>query len=181
MAIGDSCPHDHALLRGLAFARAPFRYAGTGGALVRRFKLSGDFAAGRLLAEAIRGHCEPLPSGWRRARLVSVPLHRSRRRERGFDQAAWLAAELGRRLGLEARPWALERTRPTLPQGDPRVTSRRGNVDGAFAVRRPRAVAGQRLLLVDDVLTSGATARACAAVLRAAGAVDVALLTACRA
>jgi predicted amidophosphoribosyltransferase len=110
-----------------------------------------------------------------------VPLHRSRRRVRGFDQAAWLAAALARRSGLDARPWALVRTRPTLPQGDPRVTSRRGNVEGAFTVARPRAVRGRAVLLVDDVVTSAATARACAQVLRAAGATAVAVLSACRA
>lgn len=177
---GQPCPHDHRPLRGLAFARAPFRYAGTGGALVRRFKLSGDFAAGAVLAAAMAAALAPLPAAWHRARLVPVPLHRQRRRRRGFDQAAWLAAEIGDRLDLEARPWTLRRTRPTLPQGDPRVTSRTANVDGAFAVARPRAIAGQRAIVVDDVFTSGATARAVAALLRQAGAVDVALLTACR-
>jgi ComF family protein len=181
LQIGDACAEDHAPLRGLAFARAPFRYAATGGALVRRFKLSGDFAAGRFLAVAMAGACRPLPPEWRRARMVSVPLHAQRRRQRGFDQAAWLAEELAARLGLQARPWALRRTRPTLPQGDPRVTSRSGNVEDAFAVARPRAVAGCKVILVDDVLTSGATARTCAAVLRRAGATEVALLTACRA
>lgn len=181
LQVGNPCPYDHAPLRGLAFARAPFRYAATGGALVRRFKLSGDFAAGRHLAAAMAACCRPLPPPWRRARLVPVPLHRRRRRQRGFDQAAWLAEDLAIRLGLEARPWALRRLRATLPQGDPRVTSRSGNVDGAFAVARPRAVAGCRIILVDDVLTSGATARACGALLRQAGALEVALLTACRA
>ncbi|MFY9345342.1 MAG: hypothetical protein WAT39_22820 [Planctomycetota bacterium] len=117
---------------------------------------------------------------WRRAVLVPVPLHPARRRRRGFDQTAWLATGLGERLGLEVRLGALARTRPTLPQGDPRVQSRAANVEGAFAVGRPGGVAGRHLILVDDVFTSGATARACAGVLREAGGVAVAVLTACR-
>lgn len=74
-----------------------------------------------------------------------------------------------------------ERVRSTLPQGDPRVASRRQNVELAFAVHRPRQVAGFRVILVDDVVTSGSTAQACARRLLEAGALDVALVTACQA
>ena len=118
---------------------------------------------------------------WRRARLVAVPLHRSRLRARGFDQAQWLAAGIGRALCLDAPVAVLARARATLPQGDPRVVSRENNVEGAFAVSRPRAVVGKRVILIDDVITSGATARACAQLLQDAGAIEVALLTACQA
>jgi predicted amidophosphoribosyltransferase len=113
--------------------------------------------------------------------LVPVPLHRHRRRTRGFDQARLLAEEVRDRTGLELLPEVLSRHRPTLPQGDPRVTAREANVLGAFTVPSGRRLVGQRLILIDDVTTSGATARACAGVLRAAGAAEVALLTACRA
>lgn len=160
---------------------APWHFAGTGGALVRRFKLDGDAAAGRLLARAMgdawRATAEP---AWRRAVLVPVPLHPGRARERGFDHAAWLADRLAGRLGLTACPRTLARTRATLPQGDPRVQSREGNVAGAFTVRRAASVDGRLVVLVDDVFTSGATARECAGLLRAAGATQVAMLTACR-
>ena len=112
--------------------------------------------------------------------LVSVPLHAARRRERGFDHAAWLAERLAGRLRLVAAPATLVRTRATLPQGDPRVQSREGNVAGAFSVRRPAAIRGRHVVLVDDVVTSGATARQCAEVLHDAGASAVAMLAACR-
>jgi predicted amidophosphoribosyltransferase len=112
--------------------------------------------------------------------LVPAPLHAARRRERGFDQAEWLARAVAARLGLDVACGVLARRRATLPQGDPRVTSRSANVEGAFAVVRLRAVAGRSVVLVDDVLTSGATARACAEQLLAAGARDVSVLTACR-
>ena len=169
------------MLAGLAFARAPFAYAGSGGALVRRWKLDGDPVAaatlGRAMAVAVAVDCL---GPWRRALLVAVPLHAERRRQRGFDQAEWLARDLARRLRLEHLPRALRRTRPTLPQGDPRVLSRSRNVAGAFAAARVRDLADRRVVLIDDVRTSGATARECAQVLRAAGASQVALLTACR-
>jgi ComF family protein len=154
---------------------------GTGGALVRRFKLEGDAAAGRWLAgamaEAWRGAG---PAGFRRALLVPVPLHSRRRRRRGFDQSLWLAAELSRRLALPVATGILRRVRLTLPQGDPRVVSRERNLVGAFRLQHPDRVAGRCVVLVDDVFTSGATARHCAGLLRAAGVPAVAMLVACR-
>lgn len=180
---GVRCGRDHAMLRGIRWARAPYGYAGTGGALVRRLKLDGDFAAGEILIRAMasRAHAMVRSREWRRALLVSVPLHRSRLRARGFDQAQLLATGIGRALGLAAPAGVLERVRSTLPQGDPRVASRRQNVELAFAVHRPRQVAGFRVILVDDVVTSGSTAQACARRLLEAGALEVALVTACQA
>jgi predicted amidophosphoribosyltransferase len=75
---------------------------------------------------------------------------------------------------------AMARLRVTLPQGDPRVRSREGNVGSAFAVRRKQEIVGRSVVLVDDVLTSGATARECASALLEAGATRVGLVTACR-
>lgn len=180
-AFGAGCGGDHRALRNLVRHAAPFAYAGTGGALVRRFKLDADPGAGRWLARAMAGAWRPFHQGaWRRALVVPVPLHRTRRAERGFDQAEWLARAVARALGLTVAPAVLVRVRSTLPQGDPRVTSRLANVEGAFRVARARRVAAARVLLVDDVLTSGATLRACAALLRDAGAHEVAAVTACR-
>lgn len=173
------CLASHARLRGLRQLVAPLRFAGAGGGLVRRFKLAGDVAAGRWLARE-------MADAWRvsgqspRPLLVPVPLHRQRRRQRGFDQARWLALRLGRRLRFSVAPAALRRARATLPQGDVRVLSRAHNVRGAFAIRRPSLVRGRAVLLVDDVFTTGATARACADQLRLAGACSVSILVACR-
>jgi len=103
--------------------------------------------------------------------LVPVPLHFARRLERGFDQAAELAAELSRATDLPMLA-ALRRTRATAPQGSASSPSRAANVRGAFVVRRraSRKLAGTDVWLVDDVVTSCATAAACARVLRRAGA-----------
>jgi ComF family protein len=149
--------------------------------LVRRFKLDADPAAGMWLAKAMARSWAPFHRGvWRHAVLVPVPLHRRRAAERGFDQAEWLARAVASRLGLEVRTGVLVRVRATLPQGDPRVVSRQSNVEGAFRLVRPARVARRRVVLVDDVFTSGATMRNCAALLREAGALEVAALTACR-
>ena len=180
---GAGCAADHRDLRQLTHLVAPWRFAGTGGALVRRFKLDGDAGAGRFMVRAMVAAFRAQVAGrWRRAVVVPVPLHATRRAERGFDQAAWLANAIGQRLGFGGGVGVLVRVRPTLPQGDPRVTSRSGNVDGAFSLARRGmpAVTGRRVVLVDDVFTSGATARACAELLRSAGATEVAVLTACR-
>ncbi|MFN9275547.1 MAG: double zinc ribbon domain-containing protein, partial [Planctomycetota bacterium] len=158
---GSTCGADHRELRNLALHVAPWRYCGTGGELVRRFKLAGDGGAGRLMAHAMASAWRMAAgAAWERAVLVPAPLHWRRRRARGFDQTAWLARRLAGALGLAAACDELVRVRATSPQGDPRVASREANVDGAFAMSRNAKVRGRDVVLVDDVLTSGATARA---------------------
>jgi len=112
--------------------------------------------------------------------LVPVPLHPRRLRERGFNQSALLAEEIGRRTGRAVCPDALVRRRDTLPQAGLTAAARRRNVEGAFAVRRRASVAGRTVLLVDDVLTTGATAFTCARRLAEAGAAELRLLTVAR-
>jgi len=131
----------------------------------------------RLLAEAAGR--EPLAS----ATLVApVPLHAERERERGFNQAALLARALAKRTGLEADEWSLVRVAHSARhRAGMDARARRETVEGAFAVARPRLVEGERVLLVDDVYTTGATASACAEALLASGASAVFVLTLARA
>lgn len=113
--------------------------------------------------------------------LVPVPLHPRRLRERGFNQSELLAAAIARRSGLALAPRALVRRKDTRAQAGLRAGERRRNVAGAFAVRQRGRVAGRAVVLVDDVLTTGATARACAGELKSAGARSVTVLTVARA
>ncbi len=105
--------------------------------------------------------------------IVPVPLHLRRLRWRGFNQAQLLAETLAGRLGLVIDPFALERVRATPPQVGLEGRQRRRNVRGAFAVADRARVARRRVLLVDDVYTSGATTNECSRTLRAAGAANV--------
>jgi ComF family protein len=118
--------------------------------------------------------------------LVPVPLHPARQRERGYNQAELLAQGLARSLRQTAREPRVEirclrRIRPTLPQTGLNLTARRENVRGVFAVARPEKVRDRSVVLIDDVMTTGATLAACAAVLKKAGARRVCALTLARA
>lgn len=114
--------------------------------------------------------------------VVPVPLHPLRRLSRGYDQTQRLARALAELTGLGARR-LLVRRRWTPPQGGPGASSRTTNVRGAFraALFARRALRGRRVLLVDDVVTSGATVRECAEVLRDAGAASIAVAALARA
>jgi len=161
-------------------ARSALRYDDASRPLVLGFK-HGD-----------RLHLAPLLAGWMQAAgaelladadvIVPVPLHRWRLIARRYNQAAVLAHALGRTTGIAVSDRALVRVRRTPSQGQLTRTQRARNVQGAFRVDAPRCVeiVGRRVLLVDDVLTSGATAGACTRVLLQAGAEAVDLLTLAR-
>lgn len=172
-----------------AGVRAMWSYDGPLHRAVVALKFSGALALagplGRLLAEDPRlladGEGRPIEL------VVSVPLHWRRRLLRGFDQseelARWAlrhakqahgsAPPLGRRV--------LRRTIATQPQTELDARERESNVADAFVVRRPERIRGRRVLVIDDVTTTGATARACAAALRTAGAASVECLALLRA
>lgn len=142
-------------------------YDGPLARLVRALKYRGVTALAGWLGSCLGaevGH-----AGWRPDLVCAVPLHAGRRRERGFNQAELLAREAARRLGVPYRP-LLRRTRPTPRQARLDRASRRPNVRGAFA---SRPLAGSTVLLVDDVLTTGATVEACRDALVEAGAAEV--------
>ncbi|MBZ5513359.1 MAG: ComF family protein [Acidobacteriia bacterium] len=120
--------------------------------------------------------------------LVPVPLHISRQRERGFNQAELLADGLraglaksrgGRVPDIDTR--SLRKTRATPPQTGLSLSARRENVRGAFAVARPERIRHKKIVLVDDVMTTGATLSSCARALESAGAQAICALTLARA
>jgi ComF family protein len=113
--------------------------------------------------------------------ILPVPLHPERLRERGFNQAAAVASALAVWSGLPLDEWSLVRTLHTeRHRAGMDARARRESVQKAFEVRRPRLVEGERILLVDDVFTTGATVSSCASALKAAGAEEVFVLTVAR-
>lgn len=112
--------------------------------------------------------------------VMPVPLHVSRLRHRGFNQSLILAHKVAGSHGLSLSYDNLVRIRPTRPQVDLSVEERHKNVIGAFSLRRPSEVEGRRILIVDDVFTTGATMNECASVLKLAGAQSVIALTLAR-
>lgn len=130
-------------------------------------------------AMAVWGSVAPLNCA---TRVMGVPLHPTRERERGFNQAAILAACLATHLSLPFDDASLVRTKYAAQQRAGMDTqARRETTAGAFTVNRPRLIKGERVLLVDDVWTTGATASACALALCEAEAADVFVLTIARA
>jgi ComF family protein len=113
--------------------------------------------------------------------ILAVPLHPDREKERGFNQAAVLARELARISGLPLDEHSLiRRVHTTRHRAGMDAKARRESVAHAFEVRHPDSIVGTRVLLIDDVFTTGATVSACAAALREAGVKDVFVLTVAR-
>ena len=104
--------------------------------------------------------------------LIPVPLHKSKQRERGYNQCECICRGISHVTGIPLVTGALLRSRNTASQTSLRHDERKANVGGAFRVRKPRApdIAGKKCILVDDVITTGSTLSACAGVLRANGA-----------
>ena len=171
----DLCERCRVRRPALKAARCPFVYAGAAREAVHALKYDGLSAIAASMAEAMAWAL----AEWRPpvTALVPVPLAGRRRRSRGYNQSELLARELSRLCGLPVNGALLVRRKATTPQAlAADEAARRANVEGVFAVR-PKAEPAGALLLVDDVMTSGATLDACARALVAAGLGPVYALT----
>jgi ComF family protein len=147
--------------------------------IIRRHKYGLDQSLSHALTECLG---EKLPLGDADYDvIIPVPLHIGRLRWRGFNQAAMLAVSVARRIDRPLDLRTLVRVRETPPQTQRNRDERIKNLKRAFAVRRPARIASRRILLIDDVMTTGATADECARTLLAAGARRVDVLTLARA
>jgi ComF family protein len=165
---------------GLSGYDAVYAYGSYEGALrklVHLLKYTGVQPLARPLGEYL---ARALPHAQTFDLVAPMPLHWLRRWRRGFNQAELLAREIGRRRDVPVKR-IVRRVRSTTPQAGLTPAQRRANVQGAFAVKRGVRLEGKRVLLVDDVLTTGASAGACARALKRAGAAHVALLALARA
>jgi len=167
------CPRCRRRPSHLTSRRAIGAYEGSLRAIVHALKYGGSRSLASGLGKRMRDHGAEVLAG--ASMVVPVPLHRSRQQARGFNQAA----ELARHLGVPVVP-ALRRLRATPSQTDLPAARRHANVRDAFGLCRGVDLAGLRVVLVDDVSTTGATLDACARVLVRAGAEDVRAITAAR-
>lgn len=150
-------------------AWSPFRYGWPLDRLESRYKFGADLAAGRVLSTLWQR--EPCPLALPEQLLV-VPLHVSRLRRRGYNQALELARPLAKALGVTLKYGALKRVRSTSAQTELDAPSRRRNVRGAFALRKG-VVLPAHVAILDDVMTTGSTLAECARVLKRAGVQQV--------
>jgi len=147
---------------------APWQYDDHAGAVVHALKYGSRPALAAALGGVLAG---AVPPAWRAADLVlEVPLHPARERERGYNQAALLADALAESLAAPRMNGSLARVRATRPQARLGERARRANVAGAFRARLAPRLRGRRVLIVDDVMTTGATLEACLEALADAGA-----------
>lgn len=151
---------------------APWHYGFPLDTLISRFKHNSQWPLGRLMAELLAMNLRyRFDEGLRKpSLLLPVPLARRRLRERGFNQAGMLGRWLAKALAIECDERLLLRTRETPAQQHLDAKARRGNLRQAFALVNGTSLEGQHVAVVDDVLTTGATAQAIAQVLRQAGA-----------
>jgi len=157
----------------IARSRAAVAYGDLSRRLAIRLKYGRKVGIARTMAR----YMAPLVATGGERLIVPVPLHRSRLWQRGFNQSALVGRELARRTHLDFDPFALRRTRATPKLKGMSHLQRRKAVAGAFAVRDRQAISGKTVILVDDVLTTGSTAEACARALRRAGAARVELVS----
>lgn len=162
------------------FATSAYRSRGVVRELIHQFKYNKQLHVRHLLARMLgEGFADARVRALGVDGLVPVPLHPAREREREFNQAAVLASLASARLGIPLIH-GLKRVRYTVTQTHFHREERFENLDGAFALRHRAEVRGRKLALIDDVLTTGSTADACARVLKDAGASAVVVITVAR-
>lgn len=177
-------PFECANCRGLEFHFSSARSAVTAGGVVleaiHRYKYSRAMWFEPFLADLFLREAVPALQGGRWNLIVPVPLHPAKRREREFNQAERMAARLSAATNIPLGRKVLRRTLPTRTQTLLTRQQRATNVRGAFALHPRHRLRGERVVLVDDVFTTGATTDACARALRAGGAGEVCVWTVAR-
>lgn len=164
-----------------AVARSLAVYEGALQDMIHRYKYGRDTAVGEFLGAMMADFPFPAFDCQDYTMVMPVPLHTKRLRERGFNQSLLLARAIAKHHKLKLDYLSLTRTIPTPPQTTFGRQEREENVKGAFSVKRPSKLQGEKVILVDDVYTTGSTVRECARALKRSGVTTVAVLTLSRA
>lgn len=163
-----------------ARARSLGPYEGLMIEIISRFKFKGATRLAKPLGALLAEYKDPEFSFSEFDLILSVPLHPKRLKQRGFNQSLLLARRVSQALSIPLDFKSLQRIRHTLPQTELSGPERKKNIRGAFEVKETGGISGKRLLLVDDVFTTGATVQECSKVLLKAGAKQVDVLTLAR-
>ena len=151
-------------------ARAPYLYDGPVSAMIKKLKFGGMRSLAPILTKLLADYWNGL--GWEIDLIIPVPLSRKRQAERGFNQSELLARQFSKSIGVPCEPAALMKQRDTREQVGLNADERRHNLSGAFAAE-PVFIRDKRILLLDDVMTTGSTFAECSAVLLDTGAKSV--------
>lgn len=162
-------------------ARGALVFDGAVRELIHRLKYGGKTILRRPLALLAADHLDRFVCGSSPEMIIPVPLHKKRLRQRGFNQAILVGEIFAKQWGLPLLRNTLRRVRWTEPQVNLSAAERPENVKGAFALEQISEIAGKRILLVDDVYTTGSTVKECAKVLKSGGAGSVVVVTVARA
>jgi len=162
-------------------AAAPTLYDDIMKKVISEFKYNGRTYVGKDLANLIVIQCADFLKESFPELIMHIPLHEEKLKERGYDQAYILAVDIGKHLKIPVIARNLERIRQTQTQTHLHKKERAKNVKGAFQISHAESIKGRRILLVDDVYTTGATIRECAKSLNKAGAGEIFVVTAARA
>jgi ComF family protein len=161
-------------------ARAALLFEGSSRELIHQFKYGKRVILRRPLGLLAVSYLDDFAMEFGADLILPVPLHVKRLRQRGFNQAILLGEIFAKRWGVPLSRNNLKRIRWTEPQVNLGATERAANVKGAFALANEKEIPGKRIFLVDDVYTTGSTAKECSRVLMKAGAAEVAVLTVAR-
>lgn len=172
----DLCPDCQGASHYFEQARSVFEYTSVIQKLIHRYKYRGEVSLCRPFAALMLEFLQSQDLKWDFEILVPVPLHPRRQKMRGFNQAEKIAVEISREIGKDIIKDQLIRKKDTLTQVNLDKHQRMWNLWDAFEVKQPRAIQGKRILLIDDVYTTGSTADQCSRVLLEAGAVRVYVL-----
>ncbi len=164
-----------------AFARSPAEYSGTFREILRLYK----FGKNEHLAVPLSGILMQVVGSEMFSEdrtidadaIIAVPLHRKREKRRGFNQSYLIARLTGKKLRIKVEKRILVRSKDCIPQSELPPDKREKNVRGAFAVRNARRIGGKKILLIDDIFTTGATVSECSKALKQAGAGEVVVFT----
>ncbi len=141
--------------------------------ILHALKYNNKFLVGKFLGELIASQVGEQVKTWNADMIIPVPLHSLKKAERGYNQAELICKGISKVLFIPTKPNVLKRSRYTLSQTTMTLEERKENVHKAFVLRKKRKITGKRIIIVDDVLTTGATITECARVLKENGAEEV--------